>query len=184
MARQRPRERWKDISGFPLYQVSDLGRIRTYKGANQYTPIRTTPKLMKMRLGADGYRRVTLQNGDDNKEVIAVHLLVARAFLGPAKGRVVRHKKNDRSDPKLSNLEYGSQKENNEDKVKSGTDPRGERNAASLLTAKEVRTIRKLKKSKNPDTGRLWTQEDISMEFGISRQAVSDIVRRVTWRHL
>jgi hypothetical protein len=184
MARKQPRERWKDIPGFPLYQVSDMGRIRTYKGANQYTPLRTTPKIMKQRLGADGYRRVTLQNGEDHKEVIAVHLLVARAFRGASKGRVVRHKDGDRSNAKLSNLEYGSQKENNKDKIGHGTDPSGERNAASLLTAKEVRDIRKLRKSINPETGRRWTQEDISLDFGISRQAVSDIVLRKTWTHL
>lgn len=184
MARKQPRERWRDIPGFPLYQVSDRARLRTYKGVNQYAAPRKTPKVLKQRTGPDGYKRVTLQNGTDKKEVIAVHLLVARAFLGPARGRVVRHLDGDRSNAKLPNLEYGSQTENNRDKIGHGTDPRGERNAASLLTADEVREIRALAKSTNPETGRRWTQEDIAMDFGMSRQAVSDIVRRISWSHI
>jgi len=84
----------------------------------------------------------------------------------------------------LSNLEYGSQWENNEDKIGHGTDPVGERNAAALVTAKEVREIRKKAKEINPETGKRWIQEDLALEYGMSRQAISDIIRRISWRHI
>lgn len=174
-ASKRPRERWRSIPGFPYYEVSDLGRVRTYKGVNQHSPPRKTPKLMKQRLGRDGYKRVTLQNAAGEKEVLSVHLAVGRAFLGDGGGRVLRHKDGDPSNPKLSNLEYGSQKDNSKDKLRHGTDSRGEKNAASLLSEEEVREILQLK-------GRM-SQREIGNLFGISRQAVSDIHRGITWTY-
>lgn len=171
----RPRERWRPIPGFPLYEVSSAGRIRTYKGQNQYSKRRTRPKLMRQRLGSEGYKRVTLQNKEGEKQVVDVHLLVARAFLGSAGGRVVRHKDGDPTNPALTNLEYGSQGENSADKLRHGTDARGAKNASALLNEREVRQILRLKGRK--------TQLEIADKFGVSRQAVSDIHRGVTWTY-
>lgn len=130
---------------------------------------------MRQRIGSEGYKRVTLQNKKGDKEVVSVHLLVARAFLGRAGGRVVRHKDGDPSNPALANLEYGSQGENSMDKLRHGTDARGGKNASALLNEREVRKILRLKGSK--------TQLEIADQFGISRQAVSDIHRGVTWTY-
>lgn len=171
----KPRQRWKPIPGFPLYEVSDWGRVRSYKGSNQNSPPRTSPKSLKIRIGDGGYPRVTLQNAMDKKQVVPVHLLVARAFLGPSKGRVVRHLDGDRENPRLSNLEYGTQAENNEDKRGHGTLLMGEDNLASMVTAEEAVEIYRLKGE--------MTQQEIADEFGVSRQAVSDIHRGITWAH-
>jgi len=172
---RRPRERWRATPGFPLYEVSDLGRVRTYKGQNQYSQKRTKPKLMRQRIGSEGYKRVTLQNKSGDKQVVSVHLLVARAFLGRAGGRVVRHRDGKPSNPALTNLEYGTQGENSADKLRHGTDARGSKNASALLNEREVQEILRLKGQK--------TQGDIADQFGISRQAVSDIHRGVTWTY-
>lgn len=158
-----------------MYEVSDLGRVRTYKGKNQYAAPRTKPKLMRQRIGSEGYKRVTLQNKKGEKQVVSVHLLVARAFLGRAGGRVVRHRDGKPSNPTLTNLEYGSQSENSKDKLRHGTDARGDKNASALLNEREVRKILQLKGRK--------TQLQIADQFGISRQAVSDIHRGITWTY-
>ena len=164
--------------------MSDKGRVRTYKGANQHSPPRKRPKLMRQRVGKDGYMRVTLQNKKGKKEVIATHLLVGRAFLPKPKapkagGRVgrlvVRHKDGVRKHPRLSNLEYGTEKDNSKDKLRHGTDARGERNASSLLSEDEVDEVLEMKG--------LMTQQEIADHFGISRQAVSDIHRGITWSY-
>jgi hypothetical protein len=155
--------------------------VRTYKGANQHSPPRKRPKLMRQRVGKDGYMRVTLQNKAGKKEVIATHLLVGRAFLPKPKGggkggrMVVRHKDGKRKRPQLSNLEYGTEKENSKDKLRHGTDSRGERNSSSLLNEDEVQEVFDLKGE--------MTQQEIADEFGISRQAVSDIHRGITWSY-
>jgi len=170
-------EAWKKIPDYPGYEVSDLGRIRSYKGVNQNAPLRDRPRLMKQRIPkSDGYPRVTLQNKDDKKVVRQVHLLVARAFLGPAKGRVVLHKNGKRNNPKLSNLRYGTHQVNMDDKYIHGTHGMGERNTQALVSEKERNKILRLKGEA--------TQQEIADEYGISRQAVSDIHRGITWAHV
>ena len=165
MARRKPSERWRQVPGYKDYDVSDLGRVRSWKGGKS--------RLMKTRKGGDGYPRVTLQSVAGVKKVERVHLLVARAFLGPARGRLVRHKDGNKARPKLTNLEYGTFLDNSEDKHKHGTDQVGERNSQAELVKKHARQIFKLKGK--------YTQQEIAEMFGISRQAVSDIHRGITW---
>jgi hypothetical protein len=175
-AKRGPKERWRAIPGFPMYEISDLGRVRSYKGVNQNAPPRKRPKLLLTRPGDGGYRRVTLQNEYDEKQVIPVHLLVARAFMGPARGRVVRHRDGDPGNPRRSNLEYGTQQENSDDKREHGTILYGEDNYASLISEDEAQEIY--------DNEEGETQQEIADKFGISRQAVSDIHTGKTWSHV
>ena len=165
MARRKPSERWRQVPGYKDYDVSDLGRVRSWKGGKS--------RLMKTRKGSDGYPRVTLQDAAGKKKVERVHLLVARAFLGPARGRLVRHKDGNKARPRLTNLEYGTFLDNSDDKHKHGTDQVGERNSQAELVKKHAREIFKLKGK--------YTQKEIAEMFGISRQAVSDIHRGITW---
>lgn len=170
------KERWKEIPGFSWYEISTQGRVRTYKGVNQNSPPRKRPVLMKIRVGDDAYPRVTMQSDSGKKLVRRVHLLVAAAFLGPARGRLVRHKNGDPGDPRLSNLKYGSHKQNSKDKYAHGTDGRGEGNSQAILTEEEVIDI-----YENPDG---WYQQELADYYGISRQAVSDIQNGVTWTEI
>lgn len=169
-------ESWKKIPGYPGYDVSDRGRTRSYKGVNQNAPSRTRPRLMKQRIADDGYPRVTLQNKEGRKVVRQVHLLVARAFLGPANGRIVLHKDGKPSNPRLTNLRYGSHQANMNDKYAHGTHGMGEQNTQALLSQKERTQILRLK-------GQM-TQQEIADKYGIARQTVSDIHRRITWDHV
>lgn len=160
-------KRWKRIPKFSDYEVSTAGEIRSHKGMSVH--------MMKTRIGSDGYPRLTLQDDDGNKRVRRVHLLVADAFLGAARGRIVRHRNGNLQDPRLSNLKYGTQLENSADRYLHGTHGMGDNNSQAILTAKEARAIMKLK-------GKV-SQAEISRRFGISRQAVSDIHRGKTWAH-
>ena len=128
---------------------------------------------MKTRKGDDGYPRVTLQTSGGKKKVERVHLLVAKSFLGPARGRIVLHKNGKEWMPRLDNLRYGTHLQNTDDKRKHGTDQGGERNSQSELIKKHAKQIYKLKGK--------YTQRSIAEMFGVSRQAVSDIHRGVTW---
>jgi len=166
-------ETWKRIPGYPGYEVSDRGRVRSYKGVNQHDAGRARPRLMKQRIGSDGYPRITLQDKDGRKVVRQVHLLVAKAFLGPARGRKVLHKNGKRHQISLSNLEYGTHKANMDDKYRHGTHGMGSNNSQAIISAKDRREIKKLRGK--------YTQREIAEMFGISRQAVSDIQRNVTW---
>lgn len=167
------KERWRQIPGCSWYDVSSLGRVRTWKPTSKTGKARARAKLMKLRKDSDGYWRVTLQSDAGKKVVKRIHILVARAFLGPARGRLVLHKNGKNTDNKLSNLEYGSYQDNNDDKYSHGTHGMGEQNSQASLTRKKVKEIYRLK-------GRM-TQVEIAKKFRISRQAVSDIHRGETW---
>lgn len=128
---------------------------------------------MRTRLDRDGYPRITLQDDKGKKRVVRIHNLVARAFLGPANGRLVLHRKNKRSKAHLVNLEYGSYEDNSDDKYISGTHQMGENNSRAEVTRKQAKEIYRLKKK--------MTQMKIAKRYDISRQAVSDIHRGITW---
>lgn len=162
------KEIWKKIPGHRDYEVSNRGRIRSKK--------RGKALLMRTRIGKDGYTRVTLQTSENEKVVRRIHVLVARAFLGPSKGRFVLHGDGNYTNPELSNLSYGTQKQNNQDKYRHGTHGIGSRNSQALLSEHEVLDI-----YKNPEG---WYQQDIADYYGISRQAVSDIQNGVTWQEV
>lgn len=164
MPRKNTKERWRPIPGYSHYDVSDMGRVRTWSSGNA--------KLMKVKVGMDGYPRITLQDKSGKKKVKRVHNLVARAFIGPSRGRLVRHKSRSKK-ASLSNLEYGNHRDNHNDKYRDGTDQLGEKNSKAILINKQVREIYKLK-------GKM-SQSLIAEMYGISRQAVSDIHRGATW---
>lgn len=175
MAKKRTRkERWRQIPDFSWYDVSSLGRIRSWKPDRpSQRKARAKAMIMRTRMDRDGYPRITLQDDKGKKRVVRIHILVARAFLGPAKGRLVLHKKNKRSKAHLENLEYGSYEDNNDDKYISGTHQMGEQNSRAEVTKKQAKQIYRLKEQ--------VTQMEIADRYGISRQAVSDIHRGITW---
>lgn len=99
-------EVWK-LTHDARYSVSNMGRVKSVaRGA-----------VRILRFGyADGYPQVSIQ-----QKKIAVHRLVANAFLGPCpKGQEVRHKNDVRADPQVTNLEYGTRSQNIQDCVLRG----------------------------------------------------------------
>ena len=105
-------EEWRLVSGHPNYMVSDQGRV---KSLGRYTRtkgegVRYIPeRMLNPPINAAGYRHVIL-----DRKVRNVHRLVAIAFLGepPFPAAQVNHINNDRSDPRLTNLEWVTPSEN------------------------------------------------------------------------
>lgn len=94
-------EIWKSIDGFPGYEVSNLGRIKSYK--------RKESKIIKPHLNSCGYFTIRLWN--KHRIGKQLHVLVARAFLGLSK-LTVNHKDGDKINNSIKNLEYLSTREN------------------------------------------------------------------------
>lgn len=108
-------EEWKDIKGYEgIYQVSNLGRVRTYRAKDGWVGYRLSeePKLMSAVSHGDGYVYVTLV-GDEGKHNRFIHRLVAEAFIGdiPA-GYVINHIDHNKSNNAVTNLEIVTQKQN------------------------------------------------------------------------
>lgn len=116
-------ERWLPIH-LPGYEVSDLGRVRSLARVVYQCTGKAQPQPARdhrTRKGASGYLVVSIRYAGKRKKY-KVHLLVARAFLGDAPtGEECRHKDGNRLNPKLTNLHYGSRKQNIADAIEHGT---------------------------------------------------------------
>lgn len=110
-------EIWKDINGYEgLYQVSNLGRVKSFsKTVNNY-PNCTRVLPEKIRIGgvnkALGYRMLSLSKDGKTKQFF-VHRLVAEAFVpNPNNYPMVNHKDEDKTNNNSSNLEWCTAKYN------------------------------------------------------------------------
>lgn len=116
-------EEWRDIVGYEgLYQVSNLGRVKSldrivHHKANNYYKVDfdrlVKGKIIRQCL-SNGYMVLDLcKNGEIKNHI--VHRLVAIAFIeNPNKYPVVNHKDECRSNNRVENLEWCTQKYNNE----------------------------------------------------------------------
>lgn len=178
-------ENWRPVVGYEgLYNVSNDGRVQR-QGKN---------KCLKLRLNTGGYPYVTLSQ-QGKVTTITVHKLVASAFLGPRPANlVVNHKNGIKTDNRLSNLEYVTQKENIGHACELGLSskggnfrlskldpkfiPRGERRLNSKLTEEQVREIR------NAFANSRTTFTALGNHFGVSRVTIRRIVKRELWAHV
>lgn len=102
-------EEWRPVPGWPGYEVSDLGRVLSRR--------RRTPRLLRPSTTRHGYQRVSLSVVTREKGFL-VHQLVLSAFAGPCpKGKETRHLDGDPSNNRLSNLAYGTARENGRDRA-------------------------------------------------------------------
>ena len=170
-------ERWRAVVGWEgWYEISSHGRVRRIAAASgTHVGLALTPQRHR-----DGYLHVGLQRHNLPRTWVTIHRLVLFAFRGPpAVSMEARHLNGKRDDCFLSNLRWGTKKENMADKRLHGTIARfpGERNANSKLTENDIRKIRVMAQSGT-------TQRAIAKQFNVSFQHISDVVNKKRWEHL
>ena len=100
-------ETWKPIDGYPNYEVSNFGKVRSLNWHNEH---KTRELFLKPH--NKGYRQVELAN-DDGKKMFLVHRLVATAFIpNPNNYPQVNHIDADRTNNTAKNLEWCTQSQN------------------------------------------------------------------------
>jgi hypothetical protein len=139
-------ERWESIKGFSGYMISTLGRVksfRSYYRRKGVTKLSCISHILKPRTcgGRDGYFFITLSDGENSGQFY-IHRLVLETFIGPAPvGMECCHEDGVKHNCKLSNLYWGTRRQNSSDSIKHGTCIKGERVASSKLTAADVKNI-------------------------------------------
>ena len=95
-------------------------------------------------------------------------------------GLIVRHKCDNPGCINPGHLELGTNKQNMADRRRHGTWLSGEKHPLHILTADQVREIRR-----RVVTGRGWkfrgNRKQLAEEYGVSRDAIADIAARRSW---
>jgi len=174
-------EVWASIPDFPWYEVSTLGRVRGKnryrKTSNGQTRCYKGGVMRPSSNGKYGHLGVTLTNLQGSKRSL-VHALVLLVFIGPRpEGFQCRHLNGNASDNRLSNLRYGTPKENARDKIAHGTYMFNENHPCATLKSSDVLSIR----------NQLFEgcrQKDLAAFYGVTRATIGDIKWRRSWARL
>lgn len=101
------KEIWKTIEGYPEYQVSNMGRVKAinwHRGNKE--------KEIKPYTTHKGYLRLRLCKNGKSKQ-FQIHRLVAQAFIpNPENKPYIDHINTDRTDNRVENLRWVTNKEN------------------------------------------------------------------------
>ena len=116
-------EIWKNIEGFPGYQISNHGNVRSFwrkkhyeTGYGTYRYLSDTPVVMSASDDGNGYLKVMLY-ADGRRVCKKVHRLVAEAFV-PRENEYddtvdhIRSGRNYKTDNRADNLRWISRREN------------------------------------------------------------------------
>ena len=130
-------EVWKPITGYPHYEVSNLGRIRSWRPRNgRGLALASEPRVLKATpFSGRPYLKVALTDSDGNISHKRVHRLVLTEFVGLCPtGMEGCHNDGDPTNNALSNLRWDTKDSNFKDQVKHGTRQRGERHPRSVMS--------------------------------------------------
>lgn len=176
------REEWRAVPGYPRYEVSTRGRVRSYALRDRHVPGKrsTRPHPLKPMKRPDGYLQVKLSSDDGVSKTFKLHRLVLLTWVGlPPGDWTASHMNGKGDDCRLENLAWESQKVNASRQSPHGTikrKVRGEDHHSARFTAAQVLEIRAL----HPTAGTIV----LARRYGVSTTTIKNIVRRKVWRHI
>ena len=112
-------ETWKPIPGYPHYEVSDRGRVRSIPRTARGRTYRSV--VMSTRVSNRGYVLVDVRDARGDRQTRSMHKLVLEAFAGPCPpGMEARHLNDDPTDNRWpENLRWGTKPENMADRMRN-----------------------------------------------------------------
>jgi hypothetical protein len=168
-------ERWLAIVGRPGYEVSDLGRHRSYKrmGDNRHGVFAASPKTLKGTVDkASGYVRVDFGRSTSDRRNAHLHVLILEAFVGPRPpGMEGCHYDGNPGNNRLDNLRWDYASSNQLDRHRHGT------MYHARLTPQDIPNIwARLVAGQQPT--------EIARDYGVTSWSVSFIKRGTSWSHI
>lgn len=186
-----PWVRYADVPNRPGYKVGTDGSLWTAwarAGRAGGGPVwrigsewrRLSCRLVKGRRNPEGYVGAILRHSGRRHHVL-VHRVMLECFVGPppGPGYEAAHEDGNQFNNEITNLSWKTHKANMDDRDRHGTTARGERNGLSKLTAAQVREIRAL--ARGPE---FLTKGELASLFGVHRQAIHDLLKGRTWKHV
>jgi hypothetical protein len=169
-------EEWKEVPGFPGYQVSNQGRLRSFLDSHRMGRAPADGRILAGGFDKDGYRRALLcADGGKTRKSLRIAPLVALLFIGERPpGAVLRHLNSSRTDDRAENLAYGTQKENMQDKKLTGNWQGGENHPQARATEAAVLAIRA-----SEEKGSV-----LARRYGLSTTTISAIRTGRIWPHV
>lgn len=170
-------EEWRPIAWAPNYEVSSVGRVRSWLRRGGFSKPPVEPRIMSTRVNAKagGYVIVDLQI-DGAKATAYVHRLVLEAFKGSSfAGAEARHMDGNPTNNVPDNLEWGTSSENKADMVRHGTHTRGSRNGQARLSAEQVVAVRSGEEPSNVVAARLGVSQATICKIRKGRSYVVDL---------
>jgi predicted XRE-type DNA-binding protein len=141
---------------------------RLFKGKILKQCLNVKKRYYALRLSKQGKTKLWL-----------THQLVANAFLGlRPKNYLVCHGPKGPLCNEVSNLSWGTPKDNSNDKIRDGTLLKGSEIHCAKLTEQDVLKIRQLAKEAT------LTQTEIAVLFGVSTSTINEIIHKKRWKHV
>lgn len=160
-------EEWRVIAEFPNYEVSNLGRVRSWAPLFATSKRPDKPMPMTIQHSMSGYHSLRLTAGGRSFGR-QVHRLVAAAFCERASPdqTIVRHLDGSRTNNRATNLKWGTYAENSQDQYIHGNAKFGEQHTRSKLTDAQAREI-----FENGDS----TCAELALKYGVTPSTISNI---------
>jgi HNH endonuclease len=176
--------RYAAIKDFPGYMVGTDGSVwscwhQVSKGYR--SPVRwqlgDSWRQMQAVPNRQGQMKVTICPGRLTR---FVHRLILEAFVGPCPPNMeCRHfPDRDPANNALTNLQWGTKKQNQADRIFHGTDKRGEAHGMSRLTDNTVAEIR----ARYAKGG--ITTVQLAKKFKVGKTTIKNVIHRRTWQHV
>lgn len=133
-------ETWMPVKGFDNYEISSEGRIRAIKSTNKKWE---DGRILTPQPHKDGYLCIYLFANNVKKRKM-IHKLVAETFISPkpSSKHQVRHWDGNSHNNRANNILWGTARDNIQDKIRHGTQPRGADSPRSKLSWEQAEYIR------------------------------------------
>lgn len=143
-------EIWKTITDFPKYEVSNFGNVR----------VNESKYLMKPFTNGAGYLRISISNDTFKRKKFYIQRLVACEFIeNPENKNTVNHINNNKTDNRVSNLEWTTMAEQINHKYKTNNKFEKRINIKSIWRI-DCNTLEKLERYESTTEAVKWIKQN------------------------
>ncbi len=181
----------KRIPRFPGYYADTFGNIWSKwkqkglgkgngKGTSSYIagPLKMLKAIPNSKNDPKSYLTINLMRNGVMYH-LCIHTLILETFVGSCPKRMEAcHDDGDYRNNNLGNLRWDTHESNMHDKIRHGTQVKGEENNKSKLCDNAVKIIRKVYLTSN------ITLKELAFDFGVEVDAIRQAVKGVTWKHI